>query len=791
MMIKTGTARTEARAPPLDDFRAFRPPRGAARWDACLPRRPANVHDGEEKRTPRAIHRELHLMIISRQPLVRALATALVWLVPFPVMGQFPVPRLQSVFPTGGQAGQNVDVTLAGGDLEGTNALWFDHPGLRAFHLKGLTFRVAIAPGTPIGVHDVRAVSPLGISNTRAFVVSDQPESNEIEPNNLPEQAKDLGRNTILNGSITATDIDCFRFEGRKGERLFLELWSARIDSRLDAVVRVYDPQGAELVEGHADFGPDPCLDLTLPADGRYTIKLHDVIYAGSTDYPYRLSVHEGPRLDTVVPNAVLPDGASPVALLGRKLGGELGDLKIEGRALEHKEASVVPAFRSDDEGPGPDFVPVLVALRPWLTIAAWGPHGRSNPVFLNQSDTAALSEQEPNDDGAHAQRIEAPCVITGSFGKLGDVDIYRFSAEKGQVWWIEVDAERIGSVGDPSLLVQRVDDKGATQDLASADDLPDLGAGARLPTASVDAALRWQAPDHGTYQLVVNDLNYTQRGDPRLTYQLRIRPEKPDFVLYLVPPNLNQIEAVTVRAGGRALAYVVAVRRDGLNRPIQIEPVQLPAGVSCDPVVIGTGQVLAPIVFTASPNAKPAEGVVCLRGRGLSPGRKDQLDYSKGSGVREETVHGAIAANMTWAPQLPQGVPLPGPTRLTRGFVIAVREGSPFQIKASPTHWDIAPGGAVELTVEVERRAGFAEAVQLNTTDLPPNTGPAAASIAKDKTSATLKLPIPGNVPPGTYTFLVQGTGPFPFSKDPNAKQKPNINVTQPSNPITITVRK
>jgi hypothetical protein len=199
----------------------------------------------------------------------------------------------------------------------------------------------------------------------------------------------------------------------------------------------------------------------------------------------------------------------------------------------------------------------------------------------------------------------------------------------------------------------------------------------------------------------------------------------------------------------------------------------------------------MVPIVFTAQSDAKPAEGVVRLLGRGLSPSRKDQLDYVKGSGVQPELEHAVLAANMTWPPAAPQGVPIPSFCRLTRGFVMAVREGAPFQLNASPSHWDIAPGGMVELTVEVVRRPGFTEALQVTTTDLPPNAGPVSATIAKDQTSAPLKLPIPAGVPPGTYTFLVQGSGPFPFNKDPNAKDKPNVNVTDPSNPITVTVRK
>ncbi|HEV3122524.1 MAG TPA: pre-peptidase, partial [Isosphaeraceae bacterium] len=393
---------------------------------------------------------------------------------------QLPLPRLQSLFPAGGQAGQNVDITVAGSDFEGVNALWFDHPGLRAFHLKGLTFRVAIAPGTPPGLHDVRAVSHLGVSNPRVFLVGEWPESIEIEPNNQPDQARDLALNSVVNGSVAATDIDCFRFDGRKGQRLFVELWAARIESRLNALIRVYDPQGKEIVEGHADYAADPFLDLTLPADGRYTIKLHDVIYAGSNEYSYRLALHNGPHIDAILPAAALPGVANRFTLLGRKLGGEpRSDVLVEGHPLEAKEVTLVASGSNGElagASPGLELVPALAAARTGFPFQAWGERGKSNPVFVAEAEHPASVEEEPNNDGAHAQRISLPCMVAGSFGKVGDADLYRFTATKGQVWWVEVYAERMGSVADPTFVIQRVDDKGATQDLATGDDLPDIG---------------------------------------------------------------------------------------------------------------------------------------------------------------------------------------------------------------------------------------------------------------------------------------------------------------------------
>ena len=55
-----------------------------------------------------------------------------------------------------------------------------------------------------------------------------------------------------------------------------------------------------------------------------------------------------------------------------------------------------------------------------------------------------------------------------------------------------------------------------------------------RFNTQTVDAALRWQVPDDGLYQVLISDLYASQRGHPRLTYRLVIRREQPDFALVL-----------------------------------------------------------------------------------------------------------------------------------------------------------------------------------------------------------------------------------------------------------------
>jgi len=719
---------------------------------------------------------------------------------------QLPQPRLTSLSRTGLRVGEPGEVSLRGSDLEGATQLWFDHSGIHAVHVKDLTFRVMSAPDVPLGHHDVRAVGTYGVSNPRAFIVGDRPEAVEVEPNNSPEKANAIVVNTVMNGELNGgADVDCFGFDGKKGQRLFLDLQAERIDSRLDATIRVLTPAGTELAESRDVFGADPFLDVTLPADGRYVIKVHDATYAGSPDHVYRLTVHEGPHLDAILPAAVQPGAPAMFTLIGRGLGAAATldpQLMAEGRALERLNISMpVPAealAAPDPSSPGRMFIPSAtggtrqgfeythVRIQPAGTAPVV-----SNPLFVATAVGPVILEHEPNNDEAHAQLVVPPCDITGTFAPVGDVDLFRFLGHKGEIWWIEAFAERMGSMADPTFVIQKAGTKGQpAQDLASGDDLPDAGAGARFNTQTVDAALRWQVPDDGHYQVLISDLYASQRGHPRLTYRLVIRREQPDFALVLVPNNPAATDAVTIRAGGRAAAYVTAIRRDGFGGPIRVEARDLPPGVRADPVTIGPGQVIAPIVFEAALAAKTTVGTVTMVGLSHFGDRKEALEHVAGaSSPGPDLSHAALAGGMTWPP--PPNAPAVAPARLDHGFVLAVRgEPAPLSLGALPETVVAAQGRQLNLDLGVTRRAGFAEAVAVTATDLPPNMPAATVTIAKDAKTAVLPLFVPRNVPPGIYTFLVRGTGAYPFSKDPNAKQKPNVNLIEPSNPITLFVR-
>ncbi len=719
-----------------------------------------------------------------------------------------PHPILLNVFPGGLKAGNSVEITLKGTDLEGVTSLWFDHPGLKATHVKGLTFKVSADPGTPIGHHDLRASGTYGISNPRAFGVGDRSEANEVEPNNSVEKATPISINSVVNGVVGPTDVDWFAFDGKKGQRLFCDVEAERIDSRLDATIRLYDAAGRELDESRDVFGADPFLDTTLPADGRYLLKLHDVIYKGSDDFTYRLTLTDGPRIDAILPGLIRAGETSTHTLIGRNLGGEVAaDLSVDGLPVERKSITVT-ALTSEDLDPAyptRGFVPSASAPRRGLDYVLTLPSGTSNPFFLAEAVDPIVVEHEPNNEPMQAQTIEPPCDISGTFGAPGDMDYYRIRLKKGSALSIEASSERIGSAAVPIFVVQKVNEKESeqtpAQDLATSAENPDRGDPSRFGTKSVDAFLKWTAPDDGLYQIAMNDLYGTQRGDVRLSYRLSIRPERPDFHLFLLPDAADMPDALALPVGGRELASVLAVRSDGFNGPIKVEAFDLPPGVRCDPVVIAAGQTSAPLVFEAAENAvSGVVGTVRLIGRARFGDRKDDLNYVPGvETLGPDVAHAAVGGVVVWPlaanPQQVGANKPPPVSRLTRGSVLKIVDPAPLSLSARASSGTITtPGSVVLLDLTVNRRSGFDEAVAVNLIGpltLPPNAAVApAVTIAKNQGGGTFALTLAKALPPGLYTLVLQGAGPYPFSKDPKAKTKPNVNLSEPSNSVLLTVR-
>jgi len=549
---------------------------------------------------------------------------------------QLPSTRLFAVFPPGGQGGTSVDVTITNGlELEEIQRLLFNHPGLTAApkmqDVGGKPqpvpnqFVVTIAADVPAGNYEVRAVGFFGISNPRTFVVGSRKEVIETEPNNTRETATAVELNQTINGRVNgATDIDWFKFNGKGGQRVLVDCVARRLDSRLDGYLELYDARGRRLGEARNSLvARDALLDVTLPSDGEYFVKLRDFVNAGGEDFPYRLNLTTGPFIDFVMPPAGTPGSSGQYTLYGRNLpGGQPANLTVHGRQLEKLTVSIPLPGQPDALDPRTVMGPFSAGMDA-VPFSIDSPTGRSNAVMIFLSGAAPALEVEPNNVGSQAQRIAVPGEVAGQFQTRGDVDCYAFDAKAKDTYWVEVVAHRAGSAADPVVVIDQVktNDKGeeTLTRISALDDDPTNPLPNLFDTINDDTSVKFVAPADGTYRITMRN-RYGSAGDPSLVYRLILRPETPDYRVVAVPTALTAPaqrqgapSGITLRRGDNFPIHVIALRRDGFTGPVTVSAVGLPPGVTCQDVTLGANPSSGIMVFTTTEDAPVFAGTINL----------------------------------------------------------------------------------------------------------------------------------------------------------------------------------
>jgi hypothetical protein len=213
-------------------------------------------------------------------------------------------PRISHIMPIGGQAGATFELKVTGQDLIDVEGLHFSFPGAKvetlgsetapvekkgkpAPPLKAQKFKVTLPANAPLGIQDVRIITKAGISNPRAFVVSDHKEFVEEEPNNDVDKAQRVDLNSSVSGVISVPiDVDYYVFTGKKGQRLVCSCLTTSIDSRLNASVEMYSADGSYLGGNRNYDHNDALFDAVLPADGDYHVRVCSFTYTqGGIEY--------------------------------------------------------------------------------------------------------------------------------------------------------------------------------------------------------------------------------------------------------------------------------------------------------------------------------------------------------------------------------------------------------------------------------------------------------------------------------------------------------------------------
>jgi hypothetical protein len=721
-------------------------------------------------------------------------ALALIVLLVAPAFAQLPTAQLNTVSPLGGRPGTTVDVTIGGKDLDPPSRLWFSHPGIAGVAKESAPneflpprpspnqFTVTIAADVPPGVYDVRVIGKYGASNPQSFVVSAVPDALEKEPNSNPAAATPLPLDTIVYGKADSEDFDVYKLALKASQRVVVDCQAYRLDTKLNGTLVLLDAAGKELARARDSIRRDPVLDFTAPVDGDYFVKLHDHTFRGGEDYGYRLVATTGPVVDFAFPPCGEPGTKQRVTLYGRNLpgGAPADNIAIAGRPLEKLEVDIDipadPALRQSIAVPG--LIESEESSLDAFSYQLASPNSSANPVLIGFATAPVVVEQEPNNDPATAQKITLPCEFVGQFHPKNDTDRVQFDAKKGETYWVEALAQRLGTSADPYILVERVTKNDKSEEQVSVlqelDDMRENIGGnnyRRYRTKSGDAAYRFQVPDDGTYRILIRDLYYRNRGNPRFVYRLAIRREQPDFRLAVVSlpdeplPDQQAVSAAPplLRKGGAIALEVLAFRRDGFTDEIELAVEGLPPGVTAAPAMIGQDDALAAITLIAEPTAADWVGEIKITGRAK---------------IGEEIVARTARPGAVVVPA--QNGNETSRSRVARSLILAVTsaETAPATVRAGDGKMlETSRGGKLQIPVNVTRNGEFKGPINLQADGLPQNLGRPNVNINGDQATANLELTINAQTKPGVYAFVLKGQTQWPnYRRNPEAADAAKI---------------
>ncbi len=667
--------------------------------------------------------------------------------VPRHAVGQTTFPMIISTYPTGVQRGKTTDVTVTAGvvnggggnNLYGAYKAVFEGPGIKAEivppekgwpardpktpfavpSVPSVTLRVTAAADAPLGVREFRvATAHHGISTVGLLVIGDEPEVNEVEPNNDLEHAQAVSIGSVVNGRLQqAEDVDYYKFKVTAGQEVTFAVQCARLEDKIhdlaphaDPMLTLRDATGHELARNDDYYRADPLLHYRFEKAGEYNIQLRDVGYQGNASWVYRLNITGRPFVTSVVPCAVRPGQSNELHVAGFSLGGA-NTVKLD-----------VPAGTPPGE---------------W-TASLKMPNGTSNVVAMVVVDapqaafvpTPAVTSASPKPVTASVATPTAPVPKgnlslpggVNSWVEEGHIDRFRFHAAKGLSWAFEVTARRLDSEIDSEIKIR--DSKGNL--LAENDD-----------AIGKDSRLEWTPSAEGDYTIEVRDL--AGHGGPTYFYNLSALPIHPDFRLKC------DVDRAMIAPGNRTAWFVIAERKNGTPTEIKIEVKGLPPGVTATPLTIPADMTQGPIILSAAPDAKIDVANVAITGTAMLAGADGK----------------PVAVTHTAHPL--EEIYMPGGGRgqmevLTQG--VAITEPNDIEVSTGSSQITLAPGGTAKIEVTIKRRPDFTKAVTLDlkinhlggifTNPLPPGvTCDDGVTIPEGQTKGTITLKAAGDAHP------------------------------------------
>ena len=412
---------------------------------------------------------------------------------------------------------------------------------------------ITLPDTTPAGIGTLRLATGDGFSNGIPVGLDRLPQSvMAAETKAIPAS---------LHGSVPGSGVSRTTFPGKAGEDVLIEVEAKRLGSKLRPVVHLYDARRTQLAWALPSntLSGDCRAAARLPADGLYTVEVHDMQYGPPGPSYFRLKIGRWEFADLAFPPAVARGQETVLQLIG-------------------KVATASVPFKSSGEE--------LLAPVPLNSPSVSGPP----PSVAVTSVPETLAQPQP--ENAPQPLAAPPIAVSGRLNTASQRHRYLVPVKAGQKLAFEVFAERFGSRID-SILDLRNKQGGV---LAQNDDLPAIPG----VSSTTDSRIEFTVPE-GLDAVEVGVRDALETANEAAIYRLVITSVDTPTADF---EAVAKVDVANVPAGEKSV-FEVFVRRENYDGPIQLQVPDLPPGLTLEGADIparATGTLLTFVNAGADP---------------------------------------------------------------------------------------------------------------------------------------------------------------------------------------------
>ena len=455
-------------------------------------------------------------------------------------------PELTSVYPLGGEPGADFEALIRGKHLMEATAIWSPDGGVSGDVLSVeagekskdpdlLRLRVRLSSDLAPGLHDLRLITPRGLSNSlRIFVHEQNAVAEQADAHDIAVDAQPIPQwPAAVHGSIDEVgQVDFYSFQVEAGQDMLFRTYSS---AALDPGLSIWSLTGSwfdpnrptrlAFVDEAVDYPGKPTdamLRYRFEKAGEYLVRVNGFWGYGGDGHSYLLLVDAAPEGDVDWPPAP-PEPLWEERTWTRSLDMDRME-RLAGRSVVAEAPAAITVIDADAE----------------LT---------SIPV-------------EP-------PKITGPTMVTGTIERPGDIDRVRFSVEEGDKLSFEIETpEKTVPMLNPLL---RVFDADGVEALTNIWTRVNVNGNT---SKQIYPKTQYSFPRKGDFTLEIRDITAAY-GDAGMQYKVLVRPWVPHLGEATVGPDRLNLVA------GRAQQLSVTIDQEEGFEGLAIFSIEgLPEGV-------------------------------------------------------------------------------------------------------------------------------------------------------------------------------------------------------------------